>query len=102
MFTALQDICTNTEFEIVKVGEKEFSIMKTPEDILPYFQIPGHEIILSFIRDAYADFDTDYRIHADNVINGHKTSFASVLYINKPEGVTPNGTAFWEHEKYGL
>jgi hypothetical protein len=26
---------------------------------------------------------------------------ASVLYINDSTGVTPNGTAFWEHHKHG-
>lgn len=102
LFYALQDICENTKFDIVKLGDKQFSIMDTPMDIIPFFQIPGHEIVLTFIRDAYPGFDNDMRIHADNIIQGHKTSFASVLYINNPHGVTPNGTAFWEHEKHGL
>lgn len=102
VFDWLQDYCYANKFEIVKVGEKEFSVLQIPSEILSYFQIPGHEIILSFIRDAYSDFDTDCRIHADSSIAGQKTSLASVLYINKPEGVTPNGTAFWEHEKHGL
>ncbi|HYE68021.1 MAG TPA: DUF6445 family protein, partial [Anaerovoracaceae bacterium] len=80
---------------------KEFSVLETPLEFLPYFQLPGHEIVLTFIRNAYKGFDDKWRIHADNFIDGHKTSFASVLYINNEEGVTPNGTAFWKHHAHG-
>lgn len=100
-FEWIQDYCYSSEFKIVKAGEKEFSVLETPPEILYYFNVPGHEIVLTFIRNAYPSFDNDYRIHADNIINGVKTSFASVLYINKPEGVTPNGTAFWKHKTHG-
>lgn len=102
MFEALQDICQSTEFKIVNVGGKDFSIMDTPEDLIPFLQIPGHSIILTFIRDAYKGFDNDWRIHADSIISNHMTSLASVLYINDPKGVTPNGTAFWKHKDHGL
>lgn len=64
-------------------------------------QVEGHEMILSFIRKAYKGFDNEIRIHADNIISGSKTSLAAVLYINDPDGVTPNGTSFWKHTDYG-
>jgi hypothetical protein len=66
-----------------------------------YLNIDGYEVILSFVRSAYKGFDDDLRIHADNIIQGSKTSIATVLYINDEDGVTPNGTAFWEHYIYG-
>ncbi len=100
-FNILQRYCLENEFRIVKMGDKEFSVLETPVEFIPFFNMPGHEIVLTFIRSAYPGFDTDYRIHADNIIDGHKTSFASVLYINNPELVTPNGTAFWEHQTHG-
>lgn len=100
-FSLLQEHCESTAFQHIKLGEKEFSYMQTPPEFLEFLQIPGHEIVLTFIRRAYPGFDSELRIHADNIIDGHKTSLASVLYINNPEGVTRNGTAFWEHHYYG-
>ncbi|WP_430611519.1 hypothetical protein [Flavobacterium sp. JP2137] len=101
LFQKLQEYCYQNNFERVQAGEKEFEILKVPPEILPYLEIEGYEMNLSFIRRAHKDFDTDWRIHADNIINGKKTLLASVLYINKAEGVSENGTAMWIHEKYG-
>jgi len=100
-FDWLQEYCKQ-DFNIVTVGDKQFSVLETPKEVIASLQIPNHEIILSFIRNAYCDFDTDWRIHADNIIQGEKSKLASVLYINKPRGVTENGTAFWEHKTCGL
>lgn len=71
-FEDLQHYCIDNDFEIVKLGEKEFSVLPTPRYLLEFFQIPDHELVLTFIRSAHADFDTDYRIHADNIIEGKK------------------------------
>lgn len=101
IFSSLQKYCEDNPFEIVTVGEKKFSVLPTPDEVDPIIQIPGHKIILSFIRNAHKDFDTLPRIHADNIINGKKTSLARVIYLNDPHGVTPNGTSFYKHEKYG-
>lgn len=100
-FIDLQEYCLEGEFKIVKAGDKEFSVMPTPKYLLEFLQIPGHELVLTFIRSARIDFDNDSRIHADNIIEGKKTALASVLYIN-PEGtVSKNGTAFWRHHEHG-
>lgn len=101
LFETLQEHCETSEFKITKVGEKEFCVLDTPPTLLKYLSIPGQEIILSFIRKAYPGFDEDYRIHCDGTIAGKQTTLASVLYINKPEGVTKNGTCFWKHEIHG-
>jgi len=58
-------------------------------------------LLLSFIRNAYNEFDNDWRIHADNIILNERVSLASVLYINDPKGVSENGTAFYEHHLHG-
>lgn len=100
IFRSLQEYCDN-EFQIVKAGEKEFLTLPTPEKLIPILQMEGQELVLSFIRKCHKDFDFKPRIHADNIIQSHKTSMASVLYINREKGVTPNGTSFYEHEKYG-
>jgi len=101
IFNWLQTYTAVNQFEIIKAGDKEFCTLPTPKDLLDQLQIPGHEIILTFIRKAYPGFDNTWRIHADNLIQGHKAALASVLYININEGVTPNGTAFWSHPLYG-
>lgn len=100
-FYNLQEYCESNIFEVVKVGNKEFSILQTPNWMLPFLQIKGHNLILTFIRRAYNGFDEEPRIHADNIINGEKTALASVLYINNDSNVTENGTCFYEHVKYG-
>lgn len=99
LFQELSDYCKQKEFQLVNAGEKQFLVLPTPPIIIEYLQIPEHEIILTFIRKAHKEFDTEARIHADNIINNEKTHLASVLYIS--ESNTPNGTAFWQHHKHG-
>jgi len=100
-FKFLQEYCKQ-DFTIQDVGGKSFSTLPTPQEILPLLSIDGHKLILSFIRSAYKGFDTDARIHSDGIIMGEKTVLATVIYLNDPKGVTPNGTAFFRHSKYGL
>lgn len=102
VFEYLQLYCKHNQFQIVKRGEKEFSVLPTPDFILEYLQIPNHELHLTFIRSANKDFDNDLRIHADNIIEGKKTALASVLYISTGAETSSNGTAFWKHHKHGL
>lgn len=100
-FEAIQNYCKYSEFEIVDAGGKQFSALPVPVNVLPFLQKEGHEIILTFIRRAWKDFDTDLRAHSDGTIMGKKTSLASVLYINDDAGVTPNGTRFYSHTTHG-
>jgi len=102
IFAELQNYCRSNDFKIVKLGNKEYSILDTPNEILPLLQLDGYTLVLSFIRSAYATFDTDLRVHADNIIAGEKIEMAGVLYINDQEGVTKNGTCFWKHHKHGM
>ena len=101
-FASLQNYCKVNEFSIFSIEKKLFSILETPGDIFPFLEKEGYELTLSFIRDAYNGFDTDLNIHADNIVNGRKTDLAAVLYINDTDGVTPNGTRFYEHETHGV
>ena len=100
-FKSLQEYCDNNLFEIVNFPGKSFSVLTPPSSVYNYLNIDGYEVILSFVRSAYKGFDDDLRIHADNIVQGKKIDVASVLYINDEDGVTPNGTAFWEHYIYG-
>lgn len=101
MFIALQKYCNESNFQIKEVGDKKFSILQTPDQVVPLIELSGYKIILTFIRNAYKGFDDDLRIHADNIINGSKADLACVIYLNDPEGVTKNGTAFYDHSNYG-
>ncbi|MBP9794117.1 MAG: hypothetical protein KBC56_08975 [Flavobacterium sp.] len=101
VFEELQKYVSENEFQIVTVGEKDFSILNTPDWLVDKLQIEGYELILTFIRRAYKGFNDLPGIHADNIIEGRKTALASVLYINDPEGVTPNGTSFHKHIHLG-
>lgn len=99
VFEKLQDYCYTNEFTIVDVEGKKFSALNTPDFVKEYL---GNGLILSFIRKAYNGFDEDLNIHADNEVYFEKSSMAFVLYINKPEGVTENGTCFYEHNIHGI
>ena len=101
-FKSLQEYCDNNLFEIVSFPEKSFSALKTPDDLYKYLHIDGYNIVLSFVRSAYKGFDTSLWIHADNIIERQRIDIASVFYINNEDGVTPNGTAFWEHYSHGI
>ena len=98
-FKMIQEYCEQ-EFRIVTAGEKDFSILDTPNELIPLLQVEGYDLILTFIRSAHKEFDTDLRIHADSIINGHKTALAKVFYISGDE-VSKNGTAFYKHNHYG-
>jgi len=100
-FKDLQEYCKEHDFQIVTAGDKEFSVLETPRTFLDFFRLDGYELVLTFIRSAHKNFDTDHRIHADNIINGHKTELASVLYINEEDEVSENGTAFFKHVTHG-
>jgi hypothetical protein len=100
-FERLQKYCYNTDFKITQVGEKLFSLLQTPEFILEFLAIKNHTLILSFIRESYDGFESKLNIHADNRLEGEKVALASVLYINYPEEVTLNGTAFYKHHIHG-
>ena len=89
------------DFSIVDGGNKLFSALETPEYMYEYLKQDGYDIVFSFIRSAYKGFDEELRVHADNIVNGHRVVMASVLYINETKGVTKNGTAFYTHSLYG-
>jgi hypothetical protein len=95
-FKDLQDYC-NQPFETKTVGDKQFSVLQTPNNLIPLLQMDGHTLILTFLRSAYKGFDEDPNIHCDYTINQQKTDVASVLYITESK----SGTAFFEHHKYG-
>lgn len=102
VFEYLQHYCDTKPFQMVKAGDKEFCSLPAPEKFEKYTDITGYHTVLSFIRKAYKGFDNEWRIHADNIINGHKIDVATVLYINENEGVTENGTSFWRHKIHGF
>jgi len=101
VFKKLQDYCSESHFEIIKAGGKEFSTLETPKEITPYLEADGYNLILTFIRYAHHGFDNDLNIHADNIILNKKTSMASVLYINE-DNIGANGTSFFEHHHHGV
>lgn len=104
-FNQLQKYCTEGEFNIYTAAEgKQFLVLPVPEAIMESLECPfGEEYrnVLTFIRKAHSEFDTDPRIHCDGIIHNTYVEFASVLYINDSKGVTPNGTMFYEHAVHG-
>jgi hypothetical protein len=100
-FEELQQYCKDNEFKIVTAGEKQFSTLDVPQYVMPYLELEGHEIIFTFIRNAYRDFDNEERIHCDGIIMGRRVNKAAVLYVNNKNGVTKNGTKFYKHKVHG-
>jgi len=96
------------DFKEVDTGEKKFWIMDSPQDFTSYMSnkisnIEGKPVnnILSFFRISNNDVDTDWRIHCDSIIANEIPERALVLYLSDPGYDKLNGTAFWEHKKYG-
>jgi len=103
VFIGLQNYAYSNEFLNQEIGEGKYILfLPTPNELLKYFEVKGHDLILSFIRKADAENDTLPNIHADHKLFGHKVSLASVLYLNKIEDCEDNGTAFYDHIKYGM
>jgi len=96
------------KFQEVKTPGKSFWVKEVPNTIaqiikLEIENLEGNTIepILHFIREAKEGQDVDWRIHNDSIIEGQQPDRACVLFVSecKQEGL--NGTAFWEHKKYG-
>lgn len=101
-FARLQDWVSANQFQIHTVGDKDFSVMPVPDHVLPLLEIEGHDMILTFLRNANKETNTDLRIHCDGIIENRKTSLARVLYLNDRFTCTENGTAFYEHHIHGI
>lgn len=101
IFERLQQHCKTEEWSLITAGDKQFSTIDVPEEVEGLLNLPGNDIVLTFIRRAYKGFDNDLRIHCDGIIMNRETSYASVLYLNNEGECTPSGTAFYDHEKHG-
>ena len=98
----------DTENVEIVLGEKSFYIQPADNlfvsmvsDLLS--EVEGKQIkpILAFFRCATDKLDNDWRIHSDYIIDNQKPDRACVLYMSKSPLQDLNGTALWEHHKYG-
>ena len=98
----------SNEFKEVPAGEKSFWVQfSSPEfDELVLEKISRIEgttrrKIFSFFRLATDKVDTDWRIHADSIINGERPDRAMVIYMSPSTMKGLHGTAFWSHKEIG-
>jgi len=96
------------EFQEVKTPGKSFWVKDVPNTIaqiikLEIENLEGNSIepILYFIREAKEGQDVDWRIHNDSIIEGQQPDRACVLFVSESKQEGLNGTAFWEHKRYG-
>jgi hypothetical protein len=96
------------EFQEVITPGKSFWVKKIPDPIAQVIKfeiedLEGNSIepILYFLRQAKEGQDRDWRIHNDSIIEGQLPDRACVLFISDCNQEGLNGTAFWEHKKYG-
>lgn len=102
IFKQLQDYCDHNDFRIIDIGAgRQISVLETPDFILPFLQLDGNMLVTSFLRESYDGFDNKLNIHADTQMMGIDITTASVLYVNRTDGVSENGTAFYSHKEYG-
>jgi len=117
MIYIIDDFLSKKTFEIIKKDKEPFKEVKTPgksfwvkepsPEFIAHFEdrleaIEGREVmnILAFFREAKENQDTDWRIHNDSIIENQQPDRALVFYIKSPSKEL-NGTALWEHKKYG-
>ena len=93
--------------EVVTPG-KSFWVKQPSKDFINWIcdrisDIEGTTVfpILGFFREAKQGQDNDWRIHNDSIIEGQQPDRAIVLYVSEDGYGDLNGTAFWEHYKYG-
>jgi hypothetical protein len=96
------------EFQELKTPGKSFWVKMLPQAVVNTIQLEIQDLektkiepILSFVREAKEGQDNDWRIHNDSIIEDQQPDRACVLYISDSKQDGLNGTAFWEHKKYG-
>ena len=96
------------DFEKIDTPGKRFWIHLAEENLIKYVSLKLGEIenckienVLAFFREAKQGQDNDWGIHNDTIINDQQPDRAIVLYMSPEEKKLLNGTAFWEHKKYG-
>jgi hypothetical protein len=101
----LQD---NSEFFEFPTGDESFWVRLASDKFNQYViseieSIENKKVknILSFFREAKEGQDNDWRIHNDSIILNEQPDRAIVLFMESEESEELNGTAFWEHKKYG-
>ena len=99
---------TLNNFTKVEMPGKNFWVKEPDKDLVKYITtklsiIENNNIenILCFFREAKQDQDNTWRIHNDSIISNQKPDRALVLYMSDNKSKSLNGTAFWEHKKYG-
>ena len=99
---------TLNNFTKVEMPGKNFWVKEPDKDLVKYITtklsiIENNDIenILCFFREAKQDQDNTWRIHNDSIISNQKPDRALVLYMSDNKSKSLNGTAFWEHKKYG-
>ena len=117
MIYIIDDFLSKKTFEIVKNNKEDFKEVKTPEksfwvkepspEFIAHFEdrlgaIEGNEVmnIIAFFREAKEGQDNEWRIHNDTIIEQQQPDRALVFCIKSPSDEL-NGTALWEHKKYG-
>ena len=117
MIYIIDNFLSKKTFEIIKKGASDFKEVKTPgksfwvkepsPELIAHFEdrleaIEGNEVmnIIAFFREAKEGQDNEWRIHNDTIIEGQQPDRALVFCIKSPSQEL-NGTALWEHKKYG-
>jgi len=117
MIYIIDDFLSKKTFEIVKNNKENFKKVDFPDksfwikepspEFIAHFEdrlgaIEGNEVmnIIAFFREAKEGQDNEWRIHNDTIIEQQQPDRALVFCIKSPDDEL-NGTALWEHKKYG-
>ena len=113
LFKYIKDFLKKSKWKTITVGPKDdfnFDIkyIEPDQKFIVYLQtwlsiIERSDVVIlrSFFRKSNKNFDTDWRIHNDSLVDGVQPDRALVFYINKNKEDHLNGTAFWKHKHYG-
>jgi len=110
LYNETHEMLSSNEFKEVSAGDKSFWVQfSTPEfdkivlDKISKIEGVERKNVFSFFRVATDKVDTDWRVHADSIINGDRPERALVLYLSPSSSMDGllHGTAFWKHEHFG-
>ena len=109
-FESLKQYCfEDRRFTALEKGDHIYYVANAPQNVIDKIYTEIENIyntkiknIVCFLRLASSVFDTDLRIHCDNgnVGTDFTPTHGGVFYITYGKNDI-NGTAFWQHNKYG-
>lgn len=100
-FKKLVNYCNDGILTNITNNKESINVLQTPSWLINSLQIPGKELILTFIKEESRANVSNHSINADNVVNGKKATLTTELLISTECESAENTNVFYNHKLYG-